>query len=72
MITRNTIVGVALATVVFMIGSIVLRVYNGGVLGVLSDVCWGGFVLGVLALILLSATVFVRAARRGRASRKGA
>jgi hypothetical protein len=72
MITRNTIVGVALATVVFMIGSIVLRDYNGGVLGVLSDVCWGGFVLGVLALIVLSATVFVRAARRGRASRNGA
>ena len=72
MITRNTIVGVALATVVFMIGSIVLRDYNGGVLGVLSDVCWGGFVLGVLALILLSATVFVRAARRGRASGNGA
>jgi hypothetical protein len=71
MINRNTIVGVGIATLIFMIGSIVLRDYNSGFLGVISGICWGGFLLSVLALIVLSVTVLVRAARRGRTRANG-
>jgi hypothetical protein len=67
MINRNTLIGLAVATVVLFAGAAVIGEDND-VLWIVDDIVWFGFLACALALVVLTVAVLVKAATRSRGS----
>ena len=67
MINRNTLIGLAVATVVLFVAGAAIGSDND-VLWILDDIVWFGFLGCALALVVLTVAVLVRAATRSRSS----
>jgi hypothetical protein len=65
MINRNTLIGLAAATFVLLLGSAAIGSDND-VLWIVDDIVWVGFLVCALALIVLSVGVLVRSLTRSR------
>lgn len=63
-VTRNTLIALAAITAAFFVASGVLGNHNHGLLGVISDITWGGFLLSALLLIVLGGATLARRRRR--------
>jgi hypothetical protein len=67
-INRNTLIGLAAATFVLLLGSAAIGSDND-FLWIVDDIVWIGFLVCALALIVLSVGVLVRSLTRSRRAR---
>ena len=67
MINRNTLIGLAVATVVLFIGAAAIGEGND-FLWIVDDIAWYGFLACALALVVLTVAVLVKSATRSRHS----
>lgn len=67
MINRNTLIGLAAATVVLFIGAAAIGQDND-FLWIVDDITWYGFLACAIALIVLTVGVLVKSLARSRRS----
>jgi hypothetical protein len=67
MINRNTLIGLAVATLVLMVSSAAIGADND-FLWIVDDIAWYGFLACAAALIVLTVSVLVRSLTRSRRS----
>lgn len=66
MINRNTLIGLAVATLVLFIGAAAIG--EDGNVWILDEITWYGFLACALALVVLTVAVLVKSATRSRRS----
>ena len=67
MINRNTLIGLAAATVVLFIGAAAIGQDND-FLWIVDDITWYGFLACAIALVVLTVGVLVKSVARSRRS----